>query len=299
MRIRVVVVALVVAAISACKRSPPPPMRTTSATVPAEPLPTSAPAAHFDKDKLVVDGHPEWKCELRYGVEGDVTCTGVGTWPAKTKVVLGKDDAWIEPYAVATIKHPYAIYGSIPIAEEKPDAGPLAALGAPDPIFEPTSSITFRLDNGVEIVVPLPKQKVLKSLADKVMIQAQTTALTFDGEGEHKGPHTAYYVHPSQSSAVIGPGTRLVDADWIASASSNVDKVDGKTCSFNTGSVYPLEVEMQTVKILDRKTNAVSEEKTFAPTSIGCPTFAVGGHATIGAGRDAIFAWVKSVAKTR
>ena len=296
MRIRLLAALVAFAAISACKRSPPPPTRTTAATV-AAPLPTTAPAAHFDKDKLVVDGHPEWKCDVRYTVDGDLTCASVGSWPAKTKLVLGKDDAWIEANGVTTIKRPYAIYGGIPIAEEKPDAGPLAGLGAPDPMFEPSSSITFRFDNGVEMVVPLPKQKVLKSLADKVMGYAQTTALTFDGEGEHKGPHTAYYVHPTQSSAVLGPGTKLVDADWIASATSKVEKMEGKTCSFNTGSVYPLEIETQTVKILDRKTNAVVEEKTFAPKTIGCPTFAFGGHATIGPGRDVVFAWVKSVAK--
>jgi hypothetical protein len=96
-----------------CKRSPPPPPSTTAAVTPSEPLPTAAPPAHFDKLKLVLDGHPEWTCNFSYGVSGDVSCNAVGSvrWPAGTKLVYGKEEAAIENYGTATLKNTQAMYG--------------------------------------------------------------------------------------------------------------------------------------------------------------------------------------------
>ncbi len=103
-------------------------------------------------------------------------------------------------------------------------------------------------------------------------------------------------MHPTQSSVVIGAGKTLADVDWVASANSTIEKVDGVTCHFNTGNAYPLETETQTVKVTDRKTGDVIETKTFAPKSKRCPTIAYAGRAVIGPG-DSMFEWLRALAK--
>jgi hypothetical protein len=104
-------------------------------------------------------------------------------------------------------------------------------------------------------------------------------------------------VHTSESEAVVGPGATLADADWIASGTSEFAKVEGTMCAYNMGGKYPLEVETQTVTIFERRTHAVIETKAWKPASAGCPKFAIGGRAILGSGRDAVFAWLRSVAK--
>lgn len=50
---------------------------------------------------------------------------------------------------------------------------------------------------------------------------------------------------------------------------------------------------------VDPRTHDSVETRTFAPKTLGCPSFAMGGHAAIGAGREVVFAWIRSVEAKR
>ena len=285
---------------TACKRSPPPPPSTYSAPVATGPAaPSTAPAGHFDGDKLVLDGHPEWSCKLSYGFEGDLSCSAVGVvdWPAGTKLAYGKDEAPIANYATAKLSAPYAIYGSLPIA-----ARPLDELVAPfdatDPTIHPQGKLAVRFSNGVESTVELPEGKIPKSLANKIMVWASTHPLTFEGETEHKGPHTIYWLQTELSSNVIGPGKHLAEADWIATT-TRTDASTSTNCSYQGGKVYPLEIETRAVKIVDRKTGAEIESKSFTPSNASCPMFAVYERAVVAPDLKTVGTWLESVVKSR
>jgi hypothetical protein len=266
---------------------------------PGEVLPTVAPAAHWKERTLVVDGQPTWTFELVYGVKGDVSfsVSGQAHWPHGTKVILGDREGRLEAYQGAKISEAYGIFGELPLFRPDPDAGAAGLLGLSRVPFKPTARLVIRFSNGVELALPLPEGEVTPGLPETIMKQAAKAALRFDGEKDAAGPHTTFYVHATQSGEAVGPGKTLADADWIASATSEYAKIEDKLCSFNTGSKYPLEVETQEVTIFDRRTHAVIETKVFRPAKLGCPAFAIGGHATIGVGRPAIFAWLRSVAK--
>jgi hypothetical protein len=285
--------------ISACKRSPPRPSVTTAAPSPAENLPAVAPAVRWDKAKLVVEGWPALTFEVKYGVEGDVSfgVFGQATWPKASKVVLGTSEAWLTNSGTASITKPYGIYGSLPLFHPKAGAGPLDMIPPSNVPFKPSAPVIIRLSNGVEMSITLPEGQVLESLEAKIMKEAAKGPFRFDGEKEHSGPHTTYFVHTRESEAVVGPGATLADADWIASGASETAKVEGKMCAYNMGGKYPLEVETQTVTIFERRTHAIIETKVWKPASVGCPTFAIGGRAILGSGRDVVFAWRRSVAK--
>lgn len=280
-----------------CHRAPPP-MR-DAAVIESKPLPTGPLTAHFKEGEhendLVTDGHPEYTFKLTYGVKGELNIAAVGLadWPGGTKIILGKQEANLVNYGSASLKDA-SILGDLPIAEAK-DGGSVFRTDKVE--ITPPGELVVRFTNGTEIKVPLPKAKLLPFVTDDVMKAAAKDGLTFVGEGDHKGPHTTFYLPDQASSAIVGPGTKLVDADWIALSKSTTAKVEGKTCAFNTGSVYPLEVVTETVTIVDRRTKATIAEKVFTPSRIGCPSFAMGGHATIGAGRDSVFAWIRETAK--
>lgn len=296
------VASLLCVSLAACKRKPPPgPPRPIDLGAPVATAPSTAPDARFEErpvlgTRLVLDGHPDWACTLSYGVDGDVTCTATGgtDWPDGTTLALGAAKAPIENGGSAKLEKPYAIYGDLPL----PTAGDAGALsGLEDVEIAPRGTLTIRFSNGVESKAQLPKGKVLGSVAEKVMKDAAEHPLAFDGEAAHAGPHTIYYLHPTQGSTALGPGKTLADVDWIALATSSVAAVDGVTCAFNTGSRYPLEKETETVKLVDRRTGASIDTKTFEPAKIGCPAVAFAGRAIVGPGRDAVFAWIRGAAK--
>jgi hypothetical protein len=295
----VLVILSTVAATGCKRRTPPPPPQRTVPVEPGEALPAVAPAAHWKERKLVVDGQPTWTFELSYGVKGDVSFSvaGQARWPHGTKVILGEQEGRLESFKATTISEAYGIFGALPLSHADADAG-AAGLARPSRVtFEPTARLVIRLSNGVELALPLPEGEVTPGLPETIMKEAAKAALRFDGEKDAAGPHTTFYVHATQSGEAVGPGKTLADADWVASSTSEYAKIDDKLCSFNTGSKYPLEVETQAVTIFDRRTHAVIETKVFRPVKVGCPTFAFGGRAIIGAGRPAIVAWLRSVAK--
>ncbi|NOU28347.1 MAG: hypothetical protein HOO96_10635 [Polyangiaceae bacterium] len=285
-----------------CRRPPPDDELPPSARVdkPVEHLPTSSPAARFVDDQLTVDGYPALTLKASYGIAGDVSLGAYGTanWPAGTKAVVGGKEADVANYASATLTEVDAIFGNLPIAEEHADAG--APVMRDKVAFVPTGDLTIRFRNGVELKAPLPKGEVLGfSVADAIMRRAATQKLTFVGESGT--PNTVYYLPEKggPTSAVVGRGSRLSDVDLIAVSTTTTETHPETTCRFNTGSEYPLEVATESVTLVDRRTHETVETKTFAPKKLGCPSYAMGGHAAIGAGREVVFAWIRSVEAKR
>lgn len=282
--------AVILIAAAGCRRAPPPSGHALPAQ-PSEDLPTTAPAARWEKcvgcSRLVLDGHDSLTFDLSYGVDGEINVSSIGRgrWPKDTVVAIGKEE---HPLLETTkFTDVWSIYGSIPA----PRKDNHAIRSSIDPS---SSKLAIKLRNGVTIAVPLPAGEVSSSLPNTVMTYAAKHPLTFDGEPAHAKPHTVFFTLDGAATyEVVGPGKTLADTDWIAFVTREAAQVPGVTCHYERGS-YPLERDTQTVTLLDRQTGSTIETKTFAPTSKECPILAYDGHAWVSPSHDALLAWITS-----
>lgn len=292
MKTRLVLISLLIAC------NPPPPAKSRPAVEETEPepaLPTTAPKAQWNGTKLSIDGQP-WSLDLNYGVDGKITLTTLGagaSWPEATKAIIAGNEQTLTNYGTATFDEMFAVYGALPIANPPTDQ-----IASTKIAFKPTASLKLVLSNGVEIVTTLPAADVSAGLVRRLAIVALEKGLVFDGDKEHSGPHTTLALMPGGSERVIGAGKTLADADWIAAVSEDIKPGGGKLCAF-TGAKLPLEVATYTVKIVERRTRKTIDEKSFAPTNIGCPMFALNDRAILGPDPKLIDEWIQSIGAAR
>ncbi len=280
-------VVLLVTAIGCRRRGPPPGW---DAPPPSKPLPTAPISAHFVDGKVgrkfVTDGHPEYTFTVTYdGPHLYIEADDKSDWPYGTNVVLGEET---QPLVknIKTSFDPSPFLGALPISEKK---------HANDPVeLAPPGELIVRFRNDVEIAVPLPKGTFESWIAAHVMEEAAKTGLTFAGETDHTGPHTTYYV---RTFDVVGPGTKLVDADWIAVTTDTTATLEGTKCEYEDGRSYPIELQTWTVTILERRTKREIAHKAFKPSRYDCPSFAMGGHARLFPDTDPILAWIRATEK--
>ena len=259
-----------------------------------DPPPATAPSATWTGQRLTVAGHPSWKLSVSYGVGDEVAVNleGGARWPSQTKLIAGSEERWLEGSTVVKMNLP-ALYGSVAVQRTDIDAGVYfhSAGGA----ITPEMPLRIRFSNGVEIVTTFPSGTTLGNPADAVMRYAKDKPLVFDGEKDHKGSHSIYYLDSFGSPEVVGSAKNLSDVDWLAVANSKTEK-SSKTCAYVNGGSLPLELETQTITVYDRRTHAVVDTKTFGP-SRECPTFAFNGRALARPYLDPIHAWFHSVDK--
>lgn len=261
-------------------------------TAPVEAGPPSAPEIRWSERNLLVTGHDDWKLHVDYdGGGAKLTMTG---WPTDAKVLVGAT-----PVAAGS-KDSTAIFewlGAVATWRQDVEAG---AYFPPDVSVPGVTPLRITLGSGATIVTTLPAGTAPPQLVEAVMTKASRDGLVFDGEParDPSAPHSIYFLDPMRSDDVVGPAATLGAIDWIATVQSKIESAGGATCAFAGGKKYPLERETQTIVITTRRTHDKIDEKVFAAAA-GCPMEALDERAIASPARDAVFSWLRDVAKSR